>query len=122
MTGYLVSVDVIPPLPATMLEKSGKCNRLFHLEVPHYHKSTARFIGDMVYGILAQKDVKLSLVVGALKEDISPKKVEDRLSRMLPAKCLEASLHDDTITAEGARKVRRNTLIIIDPSDVQKLH
>ena len=51
-----------------------------------------------------------------------PKKVEDRLSRILSAKCLEASLHDDTITAEGARKVRRNTLIIIDPSDVQKLH
>ena len=39
---------------------------------------------------------------------------------MLPAKCLEASLHDDTITAEGARKVHRDTLIIIGPSDAQK--
>ena len=40
---------------------------------PHFHKHTDRFIGDIAYGILAQKDVKLSSVVKALKEDISPK-------------------------------------------------
>ena len=27
---------------------------------PRFHKPTARFIGDMVYGIMAQKDIKLS--------------------------------------------------------------
>ena len=37
----------------------------------------------MVYGIMAGKDVKLSSIVRALKEKITPKKVEDRLSRML---------------------------------------
>ena len=35
---------------------------------PHFHKPVARFIGDMVYGIMAEKDVKLSSVVRALKE------------------------------------------------------
>ena len=35
---------------------------------PHFHKPVVRFIGDMAYGILAQKDVKLSSVVRALKE------------------------------------------------------
>ena len=41
---------------------------------PHFHKPVARFIGDMMYGIMA----------------------------------------------EGARKVHRDTLIILDPSDVLK--
>ena len=50
---------------------------------PHFHKPVARFIGDMVYGIMVEKDVKLSSIVRALKEKITPKKVEDRLSRML---------------------------------------
>ena len=63
--------------------------------------------------------MKLSSVVRALKEETSPKKVEDRLCRMLSAKGLESGLHD-VIAAEGARRVRRDALIILDPSDVQK--
>ena len=86
---------------------------------PHFHKPVARFIGDMVYGIITEKDVKLSSVVRALKEDISPKKVEDRLSRMLSSKGLEEGLHG-FIASEGARSVHKDTLIILDPSDVQK--
>lgn len=86
---------------------------------PRFRKPTARFIGDMMYGIMAEKDVKLSSVVRALKEKTTPKKVEDRLSRMLSSKGLEHGLHD-AIAAEGARKVHRDTLIVIDPSDVQK--
>ena len=86
---------------------------------PHFHKPVARFIGDMMYGIMAEKDVKLSSVVRALKEGITPKKVEDRLSRMLSSKGLERGLHD-AIAAEGAGKIHRDTLIILDPSDVQK--
>ena len=57
---------------------------------PHFHKPVARFIGDMIYGIMAEKDVKLSSVVRALKEKTTPKKVEDRLSRMLSSNGLEA--------------------------------
>ena len=46
---------------------------------PHFHKPVARFIGDMIYGIMAKKDMKLASVVRALKEKTTPKKVEDRL-------------------------------------------
>ena len=53
---------------------------------PRFHKPTVRFTGDMVYGIMAQKDIKLSSIVRALKEKTTPKKVEDRLSRMLSSK------------------------------------
>ena len=86
---------------------------------PHFNKPVARFIGDMVYGIMVEKDVKLSSVVRALKEKTTPKKVEDRLSRMLSADGLEAGLHR-FIASEGAKRVHRDTLIILDPSDVQK--
>ena len=86
---------------------------------PHFSKPIARFIGDMMYGIMKEKDVKLSSIVRALKEETTPKKVEDRLSRMLSAKGLESGLHG-VIAAEGARRVHRDTLIILDPSDVQK--
>ncbi len=83
---------------------------------PHFHKPVARFIGDMMYGIMAEKDVKLSSVVRALKEEITPKKVEDRLSRTLSSEGLKHDLHD-VIAAEGATKVHRDTLIILDPSE-----
>ena len=86
---------------------------------PHFHKPVARFIGDMVYGIMVEKDVKLSSIVRALKEKITPKKVEDRLSRMLSSDGLEAGLHG-VIASEGAKRVHKDTLIILDPSDVQK--
>ena len=86
---------------------------------PHFRKPVARFIGDMVYGIMAEKDVKLSSVVRALREKTTPKKVEDRLSRMLSADGLESGLHG-FIASEGARRVHGDTLIILDPSDVQK--
>ena len=73
----------------------------------------------MIYGIMVEKDVKLSSIVRALKEKITPKKVEDRLSRMLSSDGLEAGLHG-VIASEGAKKVHKDTLIILDPSDVQK--
>ena len=63
---------------------------------PHFHKPTARFIGDMIYGIMVEKDIKLASIVRALKEKITPKKVEDRLSRMLSSAGLETGLHDTT--------------------------
>ena len=85
---------------------------------PHFHKPTARFIGDMIYGIMVEKDIKLASIVRALKEKITPKKVEDRLSRMLSSAGLETGLHD-IVACEGAKKVHRDTLIVIDPSDVQ---
>ena len=73
----------------------------------------------MMYGIIAEKDVKLSSIVRALKEKITQKKVEDRLSRMLSSSELEHTLHD-VIAEMGVTKVHKDTLIILDPSDIQK--
>ena len=68
---------------------------------------------SMMYGIMKEKDVKLSSIVRAHKEETTPKKVEDRLSRMLSAKGLEAGLHG-VIAAEGA--MRRG----FDPAEAER--
>ena len=46
----------------------GQLNSFLGKISPRFHKPVARFIGDMMYGIMAEKDVKLTSVVRALKE------------------------------------------------------
>ena len=46
------------------------------MEVPHFHKPTVRFIGDMIYEIMVEKDIKLSSIVRALKDKATPKVAE----------------------------------------------
>ena len=44
-----------------------------------YCKTTRRFFREMLYGIQASKDIKLSNIGRSLQEDISLIKTEDRL-------------------------------------------
>lgn len=50
---------------------------------PHFSKPKAEFIGQMIYGIEASQDVKLSEIARSLGEDILLKKTSERLSRNL---------------------------------------
>lgn len=59
---------------------------------PQFSKPTAKFVGDMLYGIQAAQDVKLSEVARAIDAPISMKKQEDRLSRMLATPEIEETL------------------------------
>ena len=88
---------------------------------PQFRRPTIRFVGDMLYGILAEKDVKLANIARALSRPCSMKKKEDRLSRLLSTERLADMLHR-AIAREGARRVRGDTLIIVDPSDIQKTY
>jgi len=99
----------------------GQLNAFLGRISPHFSKPVARFIGNMVYGIMKEKDVKLSSIVRALKEETTAKKVEDRLSRMLSAKGLEAGLHG-VIAAEGASDVlkRGRRWRGFDPAEAEK--
>ena len=56
---------------------------------PHFHKPVARFIGDMIYGIMVEKDVKLASIVRALKEKTTPKKVKDTIRHVKQSYKLE---------------------------------
>jgi hypothetical protein len=50
---------------------------------PHFLKPVAGFIGDMLYGLQASQDIKLSYIGRGIDEDIALKKTEERLSRHL---------------------------------------
>lgn len=88
---------------------------------PHFSKPLGKFVGDMVYGIQASQDVKLSQIARALDEPISMKKLEDRLSRMLLSEGIDQEIFG-VIARLGARRIRQDTLIVIDPTDIQKLY
>jgi hypothetical protein len=103
----------------TALKIRGQIDKFMGVISPHFSKPKARFIRDMLFGIQASKDVKLSSIARALDEKITPKKIEDRLSRNLetPGLC---DVLNEQIARSAARRVKRDTLIIIDPTDIRK--
>ena len=86
---------------------------------PHFSKPISNFLNQMVFGIQSAKDIKLSNVARALDEPIALKKTEERLSRNLKAEGLDGKLNA-IITGEGASRIGRDTLIIVDPTDIRK--
>jgi len=82
-------------------------------------KVASRFVEEMLYGIQARGSVRLSETARALGEEISIKKVVDRLSRNLGRKGLDRHLAQ-SVLEEGALRVKPNTLLIVDPSDITK--
>ncbi len=85
----------------------------------HFHRPTQRFIGEMLYGIQAAGDTKLSSVVRAIDDRVKPIMTEKRLSRNLDNEELEKAIAD-TILHEGARYVKKDTLILVDPTEIKK--
>ena len=88
---------------------------------PRFTKPVQRFIEQMVYGIVVSKDVKLSQISRALEETIAVKKTEDRLSINLGREHLAEELMEE-VARLGKRKVREETLLIIDVSEISKSH
>lgn len=86
---------------------------------PHFSKPLCKFLNQMVFGLQSAKDIKLSNVARALDEPIALKKTEERLSRNLGAEGMDGKLNA-IIAAEGASRIGRDTLIIVDPTDIRK--
>jgi hypothetical protein len=80
-----------------------------------------KFLGDMLYGIQAAKDVKLSCIGRALDEDIPLRKTEMRLGRNLGREGFAGRVFD-AIAREGARNIGKDTVIAVDPTDIRKLY
>jgi len=93
--------------------------RFVGIVFPHEDKSSKNFLADMIFGIQAAKSVVLSKIARMLQEDVLLKKTEERLSRHLLAEGLEKSVHD-AVLAQGAQYIHEDTIVSIDPSDVQK--
>ncbi len=82
-------------------------------------KPLEKFACQMLFGIQASQDVKLSNIARSLKEDIELIETEKRLSRNLKAKELEREL-TPRLVSMGSQRVQPNTVLALDLSDIRK--
>jgi hypothetical protein len=101
------------------LKLQGQIHQFSGIFYPHFSLPRSRFIEQMIYGIQAGRDVKLSSIGRSLGEAISLKKTEERLSRHLGVRGLGQKINE-VIVEHGSRKVHKDTMIIIDPTDIRK--
>jgi hypothetical protein len=84
-----------------------------------YKKPLRKWMIQMLYGIQASKDVKLSNIARSLNEEIPLIKTETRLSRNLGRIDLTESINGKLIV-EGGKRIQQETVIALDLSDVDK--
>ena len=73
----------------------------------------------MLFGIQAARDTLVSEIARSLQEDILAKKTQERLEHHLQADGLDDKIHG-SLLCDAASSIHKDTLIIIDPTDVQK--
>jgi len=78
-----------------------------------------RFVFEAVYGILARQSVLLSEIGRSLNEEIPLQKTVNRLSCQAARPNLHQAL-GEFVLREGAEVVGKETLLVIDPSDITK--
>ena len=78
-----------------------------------------KLVKQLIYGIQASKDVKLSNIGRALQEDIPLIKTEDRLSRNLNDEDLTKCINEEILRL-GDDKITDAMVIAIDPGDIMK--
>ncbi len=105
----------------TAFKVRGQLAQFLGIFSPHFSKPAVAFLGDMLYGLQASRDVKLSCIVRGLDEGILPKKTEERLSRNLLREGLDEAVFR-AVAAEGAKRVGKDTLVVVDPTDIRKLY
>ncbi len=84
-----------------------------------FKKPKRKLIKEMLYGIQASKDVKLSNISRTLKEEQGLIKTEDRLSRNLDDQDFTDSINEEIVRL-AARKITDDMVIAIDPGDLRK--
>lgn len=86
---------------------------------PRFSKPKLEFLGQMLFGIQAARDTLVSEIARSLQEDILSKKTQERLERHLRADGLDDKVHG-SLLCDAAPSIHDDTLIVIDPTDVQK--
>ncbi len=82
-------------------------------------KSRRKFVSQMIFGIQASRDIKLSNVCRSLNEEIKLIKTEQRLSRQISKEDLTEHINK-AILKEGYRKITKDIVLAWDLSDIQK--
>lgn len=88
---------------------------------PRFSRPQAHFVEQMIFGIQAAQDVKLSNIGRTLDERIALKKTEERLSHHLASVGMGQAVNE-AVARDAAARVRRDTLIVIDPTDIRKTY
>jgi len=96
-------------------------NKFSGIFFPLFSKPKGCFIEQMLYGIQAAQDVKLSNIGRTLGEKIALKKTEERLSHHLAAEDMGQTINE-VIARDAAARVHKDTFIIIDPTDIRKTY
>jgi len=97
----------------------GQITRFSHKISGDFRKPTRKWLIQMLYGIQASKDVKLSNIARSLNEEIPLIKTETRLSRNLGRVDLTESINGKLVT-EGGKRIGQETVIAVDLSDLDK--
>jgi hypothetical protein len=79
----------------------------------------SRFIEEAVFGISSSGSVRLTEIGRALEEKIPLHATHKRLSRNLADQSLEHNIGSNVLKL-GSSRIKENTLLIVDPSDIQK--
>ena len=103
----------------TVATLKGQMSKFSGIISKGFNKAKRRLIKEMLYGIQASKDVKLSNISRTLKEEQPLIKTEDRLSRNLDDEDFTDSINEE-ICRLGASKVTDEMVIAIDPGDIRK--
>lgn len=82
-------------------------------------KPKRRFVAEMLFGIQASKDVKVSQIARTLEESISLIKTENRLCRNLADQDLTDSVNR-WLCWEGSGQVDEETVLAVDIGDIRK--
>jgi hypothetical protein len=96
-----------------------QCNKFSGILSKGLSISKQKLLRQMIYGIQASKDVKLSNISRALQEPIPLIKTEDRLSRNLDDIDLTDHING-VIMRLGDDKITDDMVIAIDPGDIMK--
>lgn len=105
----------------TAFKAREQLERFMGIFSPRFSKPQRRFLGQMLYGLQAAKDIKLSCIGRELDEPIALKKTEERLSRNLGREGLAETV-SACVAREAGKHIGKNTLIVIDPTDIRKLY
>lgn len=82
-------------------------------------KPKKKFVSQMLFGIQASRDIKLSNIARSLSEDIKLIKTENRLSRNAQSQDLTTHMNED-IVKRAAKRILPDTVIALDLSDIHK--
>jgi hypothetical protein len=96
-----------------------QCNKFSGTISKNLGKVKNRLVKEMIYGIQASKDVKLSNISRALMEPLPLIKTEDRLSRNLSDEDLTATINNNILRLADD-KIDDTMVIALDPGDMMK--